>query len=148
MSLLHILSKVRAVIPFYRYLTKGAKVDAALNFISSSQKPLGASEQNPTDRPVHVSEAIFVFDFESHYELVLTNASGNPAYNLTLPNVDEIFSRHDPLPKNCILNPGESIKINCWFVSRNVQTTGSKTDQYHDIPAKKKKRILVIKYDN
>lgn len=133
----------------YSYFYKGAKIDAALNFSGSHQRPHpGVSPKNRQDEATFFRDAIHVFDFKSDYELVLQNASGNPAYNVRLINADEIFSGHDGLMKNMILAPTASVTINCWFTSNNVHIRGSEADKYHGIPSERKNRGLIIAYDN
>lgn len=132
----------------YSYLFKGPKIDASLKFLHSGQAYLGASSQNPKDRPVYVGDAVNVYNFRSKYKLLLKNTSKYTAYNVRLINSTEIFSSHEEIEQLTSLNSGENISIICWFITPSVNAKGYETKRYHGIPEEKRNKTLLIAYDN
>jgi hypothetical protein len=132
----------------YSFLFKGPKVSAALDWIHGEQKNLGASHLNPKDgEAIHFTDAIFVFEFKSHYELVLKNTSRHTAYNIQLLNKREIFSSCEEPEKLASLLPNESLRLKCWFIHR-ADLKGSETADRHHIPPHLQGRKLFIVYQN
>lgn len=132
----------------YSFFFKGPKVNAALDWIHGGQTNLGASQLNPKEgTPIHFTEAIYVFEFKVHYELVLKNTSRYTANNIKLLNENEIFSSCEKPEKLASLLPNESLKLKCWFIHQ-AHLRGSETNNRHHVPPQIEGKKLIITYQN
>lgn len=130
------------------YFFKGPKVDASLTHVISRQIPKGVSYLNPINQRIHVGEAINQFEFEVCYELTIKNSSKHPAYNIKFINDKIIFSSNEELEQLESLQPNESKKIQCSFLTKNIHAKGQETQKYLEIPDNIIDVELVISYQN
>jgi hypothetical protein len=93
-------------IDFYRYLTKGAKIDAALVFNGRMRLNTGnvgikpgavEREYEPGKFAYYAEDVLRRWEVIGKYRLRLKNNSSQPAYNIELVNPKEIFDKIDPM---------------------------------------------------
>lgn len=144
-------------IDLFRYFTKGARIDAALEFEFRHRHNAGDVGLKPGSSPIEFSPGKFGYNAEdlirkweisTKYKLKLKNNSTATAYNVTLLNSKEIFSEIEPIPKLLSIAPNEEIKFEVEFRQLHFGYSGVDADNLPGIPAEKEHRILNIQYQN
>jgi hypothetical protein len=141
----------------FLYFAKGARIDAALQFVISSRIATGRAHPKPGSKPLEQSNDSILFDgrdmmtemrMTTKASLILKNNSKNYAYNIKLLNAEEVFDSCERIPKLSSLSPNESLTLKVEFVQIVYVYFGMETDNFPYIPTEKENKILKIQYEN
>ena len=141
-------------IGLYKYFTKSARIEAALEWKHNSRSPLENiilgvkpkfdNGRNNLDQN-HITKR---WKLVSNGKLIIKNNSQYYAYNLILENHSEIFTTIDQINKLTSISPNDKIELDVTFEQFVIEKNGLLADSHSGIPKHLKNRELKIYYTN
>lgn len=131
--------------------------DLAASFFSHPHvdielKSVGFGKRNrgliPSKEPIHVTEAVYNYDFQWDYVMIIKNNSSKPVFNLEIKEKPNFFYLKMPLNRTASLQPFERIELKCNVQHSDTIKGSDSVHKLHEFPYFTKNILIVICYQN
>lgn len=97
---------------------------------------------------IHVSEAVYDYDFRWDYVMVIKNNSSIPAFNLVIKELPVFLRITDPMERTISLRPFEKIELKCIVQHSETMNGHAVIQRFKQFPYFTDKIKMVIGYQN
>lgn len=102
----------------------------------------------PSKEPVHVSEAVYNYDFHWDYVMIIKNNSSKSAYNLKIEKQNDFFRITTPLDKTASLQPHDVLELKCVVSHSETMKESASVQVLKQFPYFTNKIQIVLSYQN
>lgn len=102
----------------------------------------------PSKEPIHVTEAVYNYDFHWDYLMIIKNNSSIPAFSLDIIEQPSFFHIITPMNKTASLQPFEKLELKCYVQHTETMKGRDSVQKQTPIPYFIDKIQVVLSYKN
>ena len=102
----------------------------------------------PSKEPIHITEAVYNYNFHWNYVMIIKNNSSKPAFNLEIKGKPDFLHITTPVDNTTSLQPFEKSELMCYVQHSETRTGNDSAQKLTPFPYFTNKIQIVLSYKN